>query len=607
MVPQSQHGSPIHLIHRSILLCQGKHEHIQEFFSGRLQHLTSFVLPWEFVSISPLISISTSMMAVVFRIIQAAFLSVTSWVLWKLFRNYVLRKPLDNIPGPKPSSWLTGNISEFEHRKSGWSFTEDLESKWNNVVRMKGIFGEDMLYVFDPKAMHSILVKDAHMYEKQEWALTLTTVLFGKGLLSVAGGHHRQQRKMLNPLFSIAHMRAMTDIFFQISYKLRDALINETSQGRNEVDILNWFGRTALELIGQGGLGYSFDPLVKNIPNTLGDAIKCALPSIGGTLMYSDLIPVAYKLGSPSFQRRVVDMIPIKAVKEIVKNIDTMTNECQNIYNQKKAALLAGDDAMVHQVGEGKDIMSVLLKANMNADEKDRLPEDELVAQMTTLVFAAVDTTSGALTRILDLLAMHPDVQDKLRAEIKDAHENGELTYDKLVDLPYLDAICRETLRLYPPVPSISRGASEDMILPLSEPIVGVDGSLMHEIFVPKGTQLFIGILSSNRNKALWGEDALEWKPERWLLPSTKELSDARIPGVYSNLMTFSGGGRSCIGFKFSQLEMKVVLSVLANSFKFSLSKNRDKVVWNSAGVVFPSIGYETTRPSMPMHIELTD
>jgi len=66
-----------------------------------------------------------------------------------------------------------------------------------------------------------------------------------------------------------------------------------------------------------------------------------------------------------------------------------------------------------------------------------------------TLTFAATDTTSGALARILSLLSAHQDVQNKLRQEIRKARESGDLSYNELVALPYLDAVCRETLRLY--------------------------------------------------------------------------------------------------------------------------------------------------------------
>ena len=66
-----------------------------------------------------------------------------------------------------------------------------------------------------------------------------------------------------------------------------------------------------------------------------------------------------------------------------------------------------------------------------------------------TLTFAAMDTTSGALGRILSLLSIHQDVQNKLRQEITTARKSGDLSYDELVSLPYLDAVCRDTLRVY--------------------------------------------------------------------------------------------------------------------------------------------------------------
>lgn len=72
--------------------------------------------------------------------------------------------------------------------------------------------------------------------------------------------------------------------------------------------------------------------------------------------------------------------------------------------------------------------------------------------------------------------------------------------------------------------------------MPLSEPIHGVDGQVMTEIFVPKDTPIVVAIRACNRNKAIWGDDALEWKPERWLYPLPGAVNDAHVPGVYSNL-----------------------------------------------------------------------
>ena len=100
-------------------------------------------------------------------------------------------------------------------------------------------------------------------------------------------------------------------------------------------------------------------------------------------------------------------------------------------------------------------------------------------------------------------------------------------------------------------------------MLPLSQPIRAVDGTMLHNIAVPKGTTVVVDLQASNRNPALWGKGAYEWKPERWLAPLPEALENANIPGVYSHLyecplvsrgcmlttarMTFFGGQRSCL------------------------------------------------------------
>ena len=75
-----------------------------------------------------------------------------------------------------------------------------------------------------------------------------------------------------------------------------------------------------------------------------------------------------------------------------------------------------------------------------------------------------------------------------------------------------------------------------DTIIPLSEPLRCVDGTVITEVPVPKGTTILLNLRACNTTKALWGEDACEWKPERWLRPLPKPVEDARIPGIYANL-----------------------------------------------------------------------
>ena len=74
------------------------------------------------------------------------------------------------------------------------------------------------------------------------------------------------------------------------------------------------------------------------------------------------------------------------------------------------------------------------------------------------------------------------------------------------------------------------------MVLPLSQPVRGRDGKELSEVVITRGTIVVAHLQASNVDKALWGEDADEWKPERWLAPLPAALDEARLPGVYANL-----------------------------------------------------------------------
>jgi len=72
--------------------------------------------------------------------------------------------------------------------------------------------------------------------------------------------------------------------------------------------------------------------------------------------------------------------------------------------------------------------------------------------------------------------------------------------------------------------------------LPLSSPITGKDGRLMDSINLQKGDIIIVSTLNCNRDSAIWGADAEDWKPERWLSPLPETVSENRVPGIYSNL-----------------------------------------------------------------------
>jgi len=321
------------------------------------------------------------------------------------------------------------------------------------------------------------------------------------------------------------------------------------------------------------------------------------------------ILPLAIKLLPTNVRTFIMNITPWKNLHDVRDMVNYMHELSVEIYQEKQRALEEGEESVVKQIGQGKDLLSIMMRENMKADTQDKLPEEEIIAQMSTFTFAAMDTTSSAMSRILHLLALHPAVQDKLRQEIIEARKErqGEnLSYDELVALPYLDAVCRETLRLYAPVATLMRKAREDTVLPLSRPVRGVDGKDVTEVFIPRGSRVWLSLLNANRSSELWGPDAMEWKPERWLSPLPESIMDSKIPGIYSHLMTFSGGTRSCIGFKFSQLEMKVVIAMLAENFKFSLPPGKE-IYWQMSGIASPVIVGDDGHTKLPLIVELAN
>ncbi|KAI0370369.1 cytochrome P450 [Pilatotrama ljubarskyi] len=538
----------------------------------------------------------------VHSLLQAVFVCASTWLVWIIVQTLVVRSPLDNIPGPSWSSFIYGNLKDLIALDS-WPFHDLLVENFPGIVRLRGPLGARILYVTDPAALHQILVKDQYIYEEARFFSMTHELVFGKGLLATLGDHHKKQRKMLNPVFSLKHMRHMSPIVYDVGRLLVQAIGVRVQEGPAELDMATWAGRTALEIIGQAGLGYSFDPLVGDEPAEYATALKSFGLAIGHAGLPRRMLPYLPTIRFAGIGRAMLRLFPHDGVRELVKFSDISWARATAIYTAKKRALEEGDEAVSRQIGGGKDIMSILLKANVETQGENRLDEEELIGQISTLIMAAVDTTSNALSITLTCLAERPEVQEKLRAEIIQAGADKDIDFDTLMSLPYLEAVCRETLRVYAPLTQVFREARKDVVLPLSEPIKGLDGSMIHEILVPKNTTIVAGLMNCNRNKALWGEDAYEWKPERWLAPLPATVTDAKIPGVYSNLMTFLAGGRACIGFKFSQLEMKVILSLLLAKFTFELS---DKpIVWNLSGVRYPSVGRTGETASLPMRVGL--
>ncbi|KAF8896762.1 cytochrome p450 [Gymnopilus junonius] len=531
-------------------------------------------------------------------------LSVLTWVSWKLFRVLVQKSGLDNIAGPPAVSFWTGVYRRVFHLNA-WGFHREMAIKYGGVIKIKALFGETQLYIFDPKAVHQIFNKDHHIFDEMESFTLICRLILGDGLFGTHGEQHRKQRRMLQPIFSPTHLRDMVPTFYDVAYTLRNALNTRMKAEPKEMEILSWMSRTALEVIGRSGLGYSFDSFTEdNAPHLYAQSAKQIMPFLFKSIILQRylLVPLS-KIGTPGFRKAIINVVPWKDLHSFRSVVDIMQRTSLDILTQKKRALVEGDKTF-RQVGQEKDVMGILLNANMEVHDGDKLSDEELIGQINTLTFAATETISGLMGRILSVLAAHQDCQDKLRQEVVYARSKcGDLSYDDLMSLPYLDAVCRETLRVYPPGTTVVRVARADTILALSKPIKGLDGQKLNEIYVPKNSKVIVSILAGNCNPEVWGKDSYEWKPERWLGPLPETVTETRLPGVYSHMMTFLAGNRSCIGFKFAELEMKVIISILIESFRFFPSGK--KVVWHMHGVVRPVVpALSDNTPQLPLIIE---
>ncbi|KAJ6257072.1 Cytochrome P450 [Drechslerella dactyloides] len=178
---------------------------------------------------------------------------------------------------------------------------------------------------------------------------------------------------------------------------------------------------------------------------------------------------------------------------------------------------------------------------------------------LLNILLAGRDTTASLLSFVFYLLVRHPEVEEKLRAAIKEhfGEDDGSLlTFDKLKSCKYLRWVIDETLRLYPVVPFNVRAAIEDTTLPLGG---GADGK--SPIFVPKGTSIEYSVYTMHRREDIWGPDSNCFRPERFGESHNKE--------GFGNFeyLPFNGGPRICLGQQFALVEASYAIVKLFQRF----------------------------------------
>ncbi|XP_041976592.1 cytochrome P450 4c21-like [Aricia agestis] len=180
---------------------------------------------------------------------------------------------------------------------------------------------------------------------------------------------------------------------------------------------------------------------------------------------------------------------------------------------------------------------------NSNLDEEAKREEIIVLIVGTDLVGLSLGFT-------MMLLGMYPEVQNRVYRELQDIFGGSDrpVTKEDLAKLTYVDMVIKESLRLYPPVPVIARKVLKDVALPSGRTI-------------PAGTGVCAAIMGIHKNQKYWGADAECFDPDRF----STERFEGVPPQAY---MPFSFGPRNCIGYKYGQISMKVVLSTILRRYR---------------------------------------
>jgi cytochrome P450 len=212
--------------------------------------------------------------------------------------------------------------------------------------------------------------------------------------------------------------------------------------------------------------------------------------------------------------------------------------------NKKKLAAIAAIEEIVRSViadrratGEDRgDLLSMLLLAR--DEDGDRLSDKELRDQSMTLIFAGHETSAHALTWAWYLLGTHPEITKRLQAEIGEEVGDRRLTVADLKNLPYLDQVFKESMRLRPSVWVFMKEPTQDVVV--------------RGVKIPKGAQIMISPYVIQRDER-WFPSPETFDPDRF----SPERVGSIPPGAY---VPFSGGQRICIGKTFAMMESRLIL-----------------------------------------------
>ncbi|KAK0494158.1 cytochrome P450 [Armillaria luteobubalina] len=441
-------------------------------------------------------------------------------------RRYAIRK----IRGPPRPSFLLGHEYLLLSRQHVGNLEMEWYQQYGAVYRMGGCFGQDILSIADPKALQYIFQSSGYRFSKTRDTRRLTDAFVGPGVGTVEGSDHQRQRKILGPAFAASQLRLFLNVFQTCTLELIEK-INECVGEDKDINVLQWTSKVALDIIGITAFRYQFNAL-----NDGETELRAALNNIfGEAQMWPtkwELLFIALFRILPERILLLVERLPSRAGVRLKWFRDVATKVSRPIFEKQLIEVANGPDP------SNKDIVNVLAMSHRANDAKKKMTDPEIDAQLASFLVAGQDTIAGAIAWILYELSRHPEVQGKLRQEIVIAKSKspGALTSDGYDTMAWLNAVIKEGLRYHPLAYSILREASQDHVLPLAEPIITSNGQSLSDIPISKGQIIVASVYTYNRLPSVWGDDAAEWNPCRFL---EDRAMNRESLGTYANLMTF--------------------------------------------------------------------
>ncbi|PLB48551.1 putative cytochrome P450 monooxygenase [Aspergillus steynii IBT 23096] len=495
--------------------------------------------------------------------------------IWNVLIYPIFVTPLRHLPT------LGGNLNHFRillDEPRGRLPLEWMKTIPNEgLIHFRDFLNRSHLLVTNHQALLDIMSTHTYDFEKPWRARDFLARIIGFGLILSEGGTHKKQRKALTPSFHVKNIRALYSLMWEKTGLLMDELEKEMrlspmegamSDREGKIEMSVWASRLTLDIIGPAAMGRDFRSL-QNPENKVADSFLAILEPTTEKMVFlavNFVLPQWFARHIPWHPNRVVD-----------HEVGFLRNLCKDIVHEKRAAMTASSTT-------AKELEADILGSMMLGGD---FTDEELVDQMLTFLAAGHETTASAFTWACYLLTLHPEIQDRLREEIRQRIRSGShpITWSDLESMPLLNGVCQEVLRLYPTVPVTLRESIRD--------------STLAGKHVPKGTRIILCPYAINRSPEFWGDDGETFRPERWI--DTDKNGQAIVNhtgGASTNFaqITFLHGQRACIGKDFARAELRCAVAGVVGRFQFEMQDPKQKI--HIAGAV-------TTKPVEGMHLRM--